>query len=227
MRALIYIQILFFVVGAFVGCGDKKSGGSARTPTPSNVCQIGQVYNSQYGCLSQGTCPSGYGYVPSTNQCVAAQTNYPTHSGSLLWGQRMQITNSGVYKQFLKDNWVCDYYNIANWGTADCDAWDSTADVYLGASSTTLPTNGSATIVAYSDMWGMTSGGYQLPISGTIYPINTNSGFELRTTGGTFTPSYNSYIQVIADPGTLTSNQIAIRLLYQGTEFGRATVNRF
>ena len=70
---------------------------------------------------------------------------------------------------------------FANWGTADCNSWDNGATVAVTVGAYGIPAPGSVTIYASNSY----SYGAYVPItfSGTFQPINSNSAFEMRTTG--------------------------------------------
>jgi hypothetical protein len=71
MKTLKLIQFLICSIGfglAISACAG--SSGSTTTTSAVGSCSVGYVYSSTYGCLTQSTCPTGYGLY--NNQCVVA-----------------------------------------------------------------------------------------------------------------------------------------------------------
>lgn len=76
------------------GCAKSDSSNSAPATTQ---CQAGFAYSSQYGCLAQGSCQTGYAMF--NNQCTylgttATQTGVP---GGGYYGQGQQCAAGTVW----------------------------------------------------------------------------------------------------------------------------------
>lgn len=63
------LSIAFY---GLAGCGGGSSPTGAAATVPGG-CVAGQVYSTQYGCVSQAGCPAGMGMIPGQNQCVSVQ----------------------------------------------------------------------------------------------------------------------------------------------------------
>lgn len=231
MKALLIVQFILFVTASLIGCGSKKSGDGS-TPG-AQYCPSHQIYHPSYGCINRGHCPQGQGLIPGTNECITANDGYhPGLYGNRVWAQALTVTSNNTYKKFLKDNWVCDVYNVfgynTSWGTQNCSNWDKYAGVYLEVSSTSLPTQGVLTIVAYAHQWGGVSSGVPVSLTGTLHKIQTDGvdGFEFRTTGNAFTPGYNAWFSARAEKDLLTADTIRLKLTYDNKQFGTANVYR-
>ena len=83
-RLLLIALALLALLGT--GCGRTGSeGGTTATTTYTNglttstgSCTTGYVYSSQYGCLLQSSCPTGYGLYGS--QCVTLTAQSTSNS---------------------------------------------------------------------------------------------------------------------------------------------------
>ncbi|MCB0365236.1 MAG: hypothetical protein H6624_19240 [Bdellovibrionaceae bacterium] len=239
MKALYQILVLgtmALLISIGVGCGEKSKKSSSPGVVTPQACGVGQIFSPAHNACLQQCAQAGYGVDPNTNQCVHIEGGIPNNDyGSFghIWTGRMVITNSGLYRDFLEEyGRVCNPIVIGwNWGSANCKSWDSYGYLYIEAQGNKPPVYGAATIVAYSD-YSYYYGGVPISVTGNFQPINNNSGFELRTTGMGFTPSYNDVISVIAeDNGSLNSDgtfasRIRVRLKYKGGEFGYSEVSQ-
>lgn len=235
MYRILVLSTLALLIGVGVGCGEKKKGGDGGNVTPQS-CGVGSIWSPAHnGCLQQ-CAQAGYGVDPNTNQCVLIENGIPNNNfGSFgyIWTGRMNITNNGLYRDFLEEYArVCNPIVIGwNWGSSNCKSWDSYGYLYLETQGPKPPVYGAATIVAYSD-YSYGGGGVPISVNGSFDPINTNTGFELRTTGMGWTPSYNDVISVIADNGQglkadgTINDRVRVRLLYKGGEFATSEVSR-
>lgn len=85
MKNIIYriSKVLALVAIAVLvsGCGkDDDASTTLATAVASGTCAAGYVYNSTYGCLPQGSCPSGYGIY--NNQCLVGTVTTTTTTNS-------------------------------------------------------------------------------------------------------------------------------------------------
>jgi hypothetical protein len=75
-KLLLLLSSLSLLAGSqilFVGCGSSSSSTPAvATSTVAGSCSAGYVYTATYGCLTQGSCPSGYGDY--NGQCVVGSS---------------------------------------------------------------------------------------------------------------------------------------------------------
>jgi hypothetical protein len=75
MKIYGFLSIVLLGAVIFSGCG--KSGQSDDAVNAQGTCGSGQI-STQYGCLSQGGCPSGYGLYSNpqygSSQCVPASS---------------------------------------------------------------------------------------------------------------------------------------------------------
>lgn len=201
MKKQIFLQVLAALVVslALVACGDKKKN-SAGTPPPPGPAPL--------------TC------VPGTPGCAPnAPGTYKVYEGGL------NITNPHIYKDVIRDWLLCEQYVWGNIGSAECTNWDNTGSFRLEVWGTGFPAQATATVIAI-----MNRGGYivqPLPYSGTAYPTENNTQFELRAQGGY--AGYNKILGAKANVGSLIVNnqivqQMTVTLTYNGVEFATSQV---
>lgn len=217
------------MTGSLIACdGSGKMSGN-NNPEPTGTCSAGSVYVAAYnGCYATAQCTSygpNYGYVPQISQClpgtaggVVTTTNYTKY-----WTGSLVILDYGKYRQLLKDYGLCDFMPFGNWLNLDCNTWDNQASFMFYLSGNSLPSQGQATIVAYSSYSYYPT---YLPYRGTVSPTNSNKNIELRTQGVNY--GYNKIFQAIGDisavPTPLTNmgsvQQIRFEIFYDGAKIG-------
>lgn len=225
LKILMAIAAVAFAAGTLVGCGDKKKGGAVAS-TPAQVCPADQLM-TPHGCLQINGCPAGQAWYPAQNKCVDGTVSIPAGTGTRYYA-RISLTSNKTLKNMLEDLLLCDYYNIANLGSADCDTWDKIAEIYLSvADPGKLPTKATATIVGYSEIWGMIQTSGVGVFNGNVYAVNGNNGWEFQGLGPANTYAFNRYLNIKADPGKLSNTTNAAKLIYSNTQFGTANLRRF
>lgn len=222
MKALNYLFRAILLLGfaaSLTACPDKKSGGSNVVGGTQMACPAGQLYVPQYnGCFPINNCPAGFAFVQQVNQCLpgtaggvtnlpgGAYTNKPTRYA--VWDGRIQFTNPSLYTEVLKSWNVCDMGTIFwTWdiGVNNCHTWDDFANIrfevqnYSGTGLATLPGPlARTTIIAANQYGSMLALEYpRAPYAEYLYPINGNTGFEMRSQGAHGTYGYNDSLSVI------------------------------
>lgn len=250
---------LFLALGAtlffsfsIIACA--KSGGDnvATTPPPggptgtgvvANQCQVGQIYNSQYGCLYQQGCTQpNFGWVPGEARCVPGTlitidqvhgTNYGINfKGSL------GVSNRDAFGRMLQYAGLCNPYWIGwNWGDANCNSWSSSAFMHLNIISGQNAGNftigaGSSNPDLYNPFLGALvssgwTGGRALILNqrAKLYDFNNSQGMYVEGVDAAGTPVNLRGLVDIGRPDT--SYQFDITLYYQGTAIARGTLRRY
>lgn len=216
-----------------IGCADSNNGGApAGGPivgpiTPVSQCQVGQVFNSQYGCLNQQSCQTGNGWVPQQGMCVPGTVSTPTTAGTKFYTS-LQITNKNQFQLALQTSRQCDPYLIGwNIGNASCEHYASAG--YLDFQILSANSNQAYIIIGAGSSspnlpnQDQTTGGRVLRMEGnvTLNPYNNNLGFIAGTNqaGG---------IRLIVINGLPSSaNSFAVTVEYNGIEFARGTLSRY
>lgn len=135
MKNWVYLLLGVATALLLTACGKSSGGSSSNRSANVGVCQAGYV-NSQYGCLQQSGCPSGYGLyngqcVVATNQHNNCQAGYVYSSqyGCLQQGNCQQgyglygnqcVYADGAYNQQYNNGYNYDHgynYNQGYWGT--------------------------------------------------------------------------------------------------------------
>jgi hypothetical protein len=78
MKTLFLANAALLLLLSAAGCGQPPAQmpiSGVGSPT-SAACGTGYTYSAQYGCMPQGNCPVGYGYV--NGGCVVATAGYGT-----------------------------------------------------------------------------------------------------------------------------------------------------
>lgn len=226
-----------------VGCGSSSSSNdNGGGIVSASQCGYAQVYSADLRqCLQ--SCPNNpsMGLNPANGQCVpgiSTGTNptnpynyYGTAGGT--WSGRIQITNSGLYQQFLQEyGFVCNQ-NTINWignfnyGYQNCSNWSSNANLILSLASGVLPSAGFATLSVQTNFsYGYYGAQIPITINGQFQPINNNTGFQLLSYGFAGSYSYNASVSVEVQ-GVPTANSLPVYLSYRGGQFARASVTRY
>ena len=154
---------------------------------------------------------------------------------SLVWSGSLEITDSGRYRNLLRDYKKCDpcsYYT----GPLECENYDSRADVEISFDKNDeLPAKATVKIRpyhSYRDVFPIE--GYfglcgqilqgDIKLKGTAKYLNDYEGFHVRFEGS----SGVSYIDIRSDSTNPIENGVLDIILYYGgsarqdTEFGRA-----
>lgn len=212
-----------------IGCADNNNGGApaAAVVNPAAVCQVGQVYNSQYGCLNQQSCQSGYGWVPQQGLCVPGTVSNPTTAGTKFYTS-LTITNRSQFELALQTSRQCDPYLVGwNIGSASCKNYSQAGHLDFQVSTSTANQAyivigaGSSSPSSPNTDW--VTGGRVLRMEGNVsmYNYNNNLGFiaSSSSAGG---------IRLVVENGLPASaNSFAVIVEYNGVEFARGTLNRY
>lgn len=212
-----------------IGCADNNNGGApaAAVVTPAATCQVGQVYNSQYGCLNQQSCQSGYGWVPQQGLCVPGTVSNPTTAGTKFYTS-LSITSRDQFALALQTARLCDPYLVGgNLGNASCKNYSERG--YLDFQVSTTSANQAYIVIGAGSSSpnipnsNLTTGGRVLRMEGnvTLNAYNNNLGFIAGTNqaGG---------IRLIVENGLPASaNSFGVIVEYNGVEFARGTLTRY
>jgi hypothetical protein len=156
MKYALWIFLTLYSVCMVIACGGSNSGGLAATPQAAQVgCPIGSTFING-GCYGQN------------NLLVSNGIAFKTDNFDL---RNMNVANSSIFRNFLKETLaVCDRADIT-YGTANCDAYLSG---YAQIILQTLGTNASAarlTIEVQPRIYNYNSYGYS-----TYYASLPNAG---------------------------------------------------
>lgn len=212
-----------------IGCADNNNGGApaAAVVTPAATCQVGQVYNSQYGCLNQQSCQSGYGWVPQQGLCVPGTVSNPTTAGTKFYTS-LSITSRDQFALALQTARLCDPYLVGgNLGNASCKNYSERG--YLDFQVSTTSANQAYIVIGAGSSSpnipnsNLTTGGRVLRMEGnvTLNAYNNNLGFIAGTNqaGG---------IRLVVSNGLPASaNSFGVIVEYNGVEFARGTLTRY
>lgn len=200
LRLVLTALVIITETALLTACGESSKNGNsnaAANPIPSGTCGAGKLYVAAYGgCFSTNGCPTGQAYVPAAGQCLAGTAGpyNPTPGGAYgttrVWSGSLNLSGTqAAYREMLKQQFVCGFYPFGNILSADCNAWDDQASVMVEIQGGTLPQPGRVIVIAYmADPWY----GYQqkqMSFSGNFAAKNNNTQFELRTTGGIYSPT--------------------------------------
>jgi len=248
MKKIALIAFVLFAAGTgFIGCGKKNSGSvSASGPTVSvNSCQPGQVFSSTYGCLDQAHCQSGYGWVPSINSCqpgtpVSWNQIYGGNIG-LRFGYHLERINRDNFAKLMREyGGFCDRYNIVNFWNERCTTYAHSGYVIIQATNQSA-TEVSVTIGAganspnnWMNPWltiiGQTQS-FQMMFRARVYPINNNTGVEIRAYGLSGVNMWNAVndqsLIIYAQNNRLVDNRMETEVYYRGGFIGSAPVERY
>jgi hypothetical protein len=234
--------VVFAIVGV-IACGKGSStnsnlGNYAVVPTGTNVgCPAGSQLTYAYG---YPMCQGPNGLTSPIYQNVMGGNQYQTDNYCY---RNLTVTDSGVFRSFLKEAMgVCDQAH-SNGGMADCASWTS------GYVKVELMSSGNQMNIAfygYPYVNPYYSYSYQMPslsdfflgmmgfpmfmeqqtysvmqnplyLSMAVYPINDSKGFEGRTYGNMYTVANRSLIQVQIAQGRLGDPSFNYVLSYAPT----------
>lgn len=123
-----------------MGC---SKGSSNTAITSASTCSAGYVYNSSYGCLTQSTCPAGYGMYNGT--CVQATTTAGTCSAGYVYSSTYGcLTQSSCPTGYGMYNNTC--VPATTTGATSCPAgytYYGNSCVYTGGTTTGIGTTNS------------------------------------------------------------------------------------
>ena len=210
----LFVAITSAIFMVACGSSNNDNGESSGGAIPYS-CPIGSYW-------SGSACISNTNGNAVTTDFVAENWYYKT----------MQITNSSVYKEVLKNAMgVCDRGSW-NTGTASCDSWiggyisvvlqvqsGTAARIYITAyPASTSWINGSAG-------WLSGNGYYQtLPLDLVLSNINNSQGFEGRGYGAGGTYAYNSLFQLIVRNGKVNDGYFDFQLAFGNQNTGSGQV---
>lgn len=185
------------------------------TPATVDSCSMGYVATG-YGCLPQGTCPAGQGYLAAQNTCVAGTVG-GGYGSYLAWtGYSTSLINSYSYKDFLFKISGCVNDGAAGfifYGGNLCSYYGNNMSVALQTVATTVPTQAVLTVII---------GNYyaQAVIQGTVVAINGSSGVQFSGMYGVMQVGLRVPNQTLATSG-LTGY-----LSNNGQDFANIQLNR-
>lgn len=228
-----------------VACGENKQTNTAANPyATNNGCPTGTYYSNGFCYNQNGTQWNGYqnGFVSSIN-FVSDNFRYKNY----------QVTNSGVYREFIKKAMqTCDQAHSSG-GIYSCDSWtigDFQLNVQVAATqASTLR----ATFAAYPKTNSYYWYGYSLPSASdffygyfgfpvytativtknplpldmTVSIINDSKGFEARAYGDQWTAANRSLIQLQVLEGKLEQSAFDYQLGFEGKIFAKGRLQRY
>ncbi|WP_413575947.1 hypothetical protein ACLVWU_16295 [Bdellovibrio sp. HCB290] len=245
MKKLILSLVTTVSVLAFVGCSSNDSGGGGGVVPVT--CNAGTTWNGQYcvggngGIVSPGTTTIRYyDYV------YYFQINYWTKAPLVVnpsAKRYMKITNTSVYKKFLKEAMaVCDR-NIWGWnsGYSDCNSWtngslmlqvDLNNSLQPSVYFTAIPSQQYFNFSFGIDGGGMAYNPLALIQNTTYSLINQSKGFEIRSNGASTNAGGLHLIQIQVFNGTTANNQVNYQIAYpdsngRGTVFATGTMTKY
>jgi hypothetical protein len=129
--------VSFLMVAAAIGCAGKSNDVSSSNkvgagPTGRNVkaeeCQVGQVFNSEFGCMSSNNrCGQGQGFSTLVNGCISGKIvtekmALGASSVARLYG-RLKMDSEGRRRlaDMLRDANLCDSYMMS--ANSDCQSF--------------------------------------------------------------------------------------------------------
>lgn len=228
-----------------ISCGENKSTNTAANPNANNNgCPEGTYYSNGFCYNSNGQQWGGY------QNGLASSINFVSDNFTY---KSFKLSNSGVYREFIKKAMgTCDQAH-ANGGIYSCDTWvagDFQLNVQVAATqSTTLK----ATFAAYprtnSNYWygyslpsakdfffGMfgfpvyvqqTYVRNPLPLDMTVSVINDSKGFEARGYGDQWTTANRSLIQLQVFNGKLEQSAFDYQLSFEGKVFATGRLQKY
>lgn len=187
----------------------------SKATSANDSCGFGYV-STGYGCLPQGNCPYGQGYLASSNTCVAGAVNGAYGTAYAWTGYSTSLINTYTYQDFLFRISGCYTDGAAGYvfgGGNLCSYYGQNMTVSLQVLAVTVPTQAVLTVIV---------GNYyaQAVIQGTVAAINNNSGVQFNGQYGTMNVSLRFPSQTLASTGMngyLSEN---------GSDFANITVNR-
>ncbi len=245
MKKLILLLVTAASLSAFVGCSNNDSGGGGGTIPVQ--CNYGSTWNGQYCVTSNGGIVSpGVTTMRFADYVYWFQIDYYTKMPLRVETQsrgNMQITNSGVYKKFLKEAMaVCDR-NIWGWnnGYSSCDSWaNGSLIVQIDLNNNLKPSVYFTAIPApqfFNFSFGIDGAGMAYNplalIQNTTYNlINQSKGFEIRSNGANNNAGGLHLIQIQVPNGKTSDAQVAYQLAYpdsngKGTVFATGTMIKY
>ncbi|UYL08761.1 hypothetical protein B9G69_017095 [Bdellovibrio sp. SKB1291214] len=243
MKKLILLVVTAASLATFVGCSNNDSGGGG-TVVPNCV---NSTWNGQYCVNNNGTIVSpGVTTMRFYDYTYWFQVDYYTKMPVAVQPnarKSLQITNSSVYKKFLKEAMaVCDR-NIwgGNYGYASCDAWTNGSLMFqLDMSNTMAPSIYFTAIPSqqyFSFSYGIDGGGMAynplaLIQNVTYNLINSSKGFEIRSNGAATNAGGLHLIQIQVPTGSINDANITYQLAYpdsngKGTVFATGVLTRY
>lgn len=232
MRKLLVSTIGMLLAVFAAACGSSGGGGSVATVpggggvVPPSSCQVGQVDVPGYGCLNQGSCDYGYGWVPHEYRCVRGTpvTGYdgfdPGYSGR--YYGKLTITNRSAFADMLKYAGLCDPYTY-NWGTWSCDYWAKQGGfidlaAYGGAAG--------APVQLYVGAGNSFYPGYSIgfPQSAVIVDYNGSQGMQIVavTSGG-----QDVGLRIIVESGRIGNSSFKATIRYGQTDIATTSFVRY
>lgn len=226
-KLIVYGALIFASATALVAC-DNKGGDSAAPITPPSCVAPNYINN--------GVCVAPNGVDITQPATFVDSTKYSLVSGGWTTGQ-MRITNSFVFKQFLKSAMAtCDRWSGSNGGNAGCDTY-MTGNFSVVMTVSSLNTN-QATLQFKAEQvptYGYWTTGYQTPLAmqnpmflsnAPLSIINNYAGFDISRTVNLYT------VQLIVSNGKLSDTSINYELAYgnqatvKGQVFATGTLTR-
>lgn len=207
-------------------CGSNNSSQPAQIPLN---CPNGQCYGGYPYSFNQG----------STIQFSARKTdqNYSYYGYYQIGSLQIQSGFRALLKEAMG---VCDRNDISG-GQAACDSWMAgTAEIAFQMDSTT--SSGVRLMIKATPQYSYWNYYYSMPnigdfllgwftginlsnpqgffnpmvLNATIWPVNNNQGFEIRSNGPTYSMAWGKLLQLQVATGKVQDNSFNYQLYYNG-----------
>lgn len=225
--AYIAIGAVSLIAAVLTACG-KNDGGNQAAQIPLN-CPNGQCYG-------------GYPYqFPQGSQIQFTARKMDTNYSAYGYYQMGSLQIQSGFRTLLKEAMgVCDRNDISG-GQAACDSWMAgTAEIAFQMDNAT--SSGVRLMIKASPSYSYWNYWYTMPnmgdfflswltginlsnpqgffnpmvLNATIWPINNNQGFEIRSNGPTYSMAWGKLLQLQVTSGKVQDNQFSFQLYYNG-----------
>lgn len=244
-RLLILGLVTLGISLVLISCGENKSTNTAANPNAANNgCPTGTYYSNGFCYNQNGTQWNGYqnGYTSSINY-VSDNFKYKDFT----------VSNSGAYKNFIKEAMgTCDQAHSSG-GIYSCDSWIG-GQFQLNVQATSVnATTLRTTFAVYPSTSSYYWYGYSLPSASdffyglfgfptfvsqsvvknplpldlTVSLINDSKGFEARGYGDQWTQANRSLIQLQVFNGKLDQTTFDYQLSYEGQPFATGRLQKY
>lgn len=236
-----------FMSMSVIACS-KSGGGDVATPPPggptgtgvvATQCQIGQIYNAQYGCLYQQGCTQpNHGWVPGQGMCVPGTLITVDQVHGAGYGTNFKgslgVSNRDAFSRMLQYAGLCNPYWVGwNWGDANCNTWSTSGFMHLNIISGQNSGNftigaGTSNPDAYNPFYGALTGFARALIlnqRAKLYDYNNSQGMYVEGVDYAGTRVGLRGLVEVGRPDT--SYQFDITLEYQGAVIARGTLRRY
>lgn len=229
---------------------DTPGAGSLGSNVDIRTCQVGQVHNSQLGCLTRGQCAVGQGVAANSGQCqsgqiVTEEIKFGSSAGTRHFGQ-LNFTNLTQAQLLFQAAGLCNSGMMMGavatsaLSSTPCSQWIQRGGFAIVKSFSTGVANVNLQIGVGStfptDLVPVLPGvyGYNANYANTNYlsfsqqAMNSkyNNGNGMQIVGVSPNGKVVNIVMLV-DAGDLGADRVQAQLVYQGVIFANATLNRF